>query len=137
MEFGTAQAILRSSRAVNSTVPAFSFRVKFFAQLMQSQKCSIRLADVGNPKKRPPSIRMSNREQRGLAHLEIIRLPRKITLILDAEKAELRRPAARYFFHIMTTGSEMLFPKLNRGNFSDLYEVASGFQRLTVAVILP
>jgi len=98
MEFGTDQAILRSSRAVSSTVPAFSFRVKLFAQVMQSQKCSIRLADVGNPKKRPPSIRMSNREHRGLAHLEIIRLPGKITHTFDAEKPELRRLASGYFF---------------------------------------
>ena len=98
MEFGTDQAILRSSRAVSSTVPAFSFRVKFFAQLMQSQKCSIRLADVGNPKKRPPSIRMSNREQRGLAHLEIIQLGREKNAHFGCCKTRFRRPRFPVFF---------------------------------------
>jgi hypothetical protein len=34
------------------------------------------LADVGKPKKRPPSILISNLEQPGLAHLEIITVDR-------------------------------------------------------------
>jgi len=42
------------------------------AQFMHSQKCSILFADVGNPKKRPPSIRMRSLEQPGFAHFEII-----------------------------------------------------------------
>jgi hypothetical protein len=103
---------------------------------MQSQKCSIRLADVGNPKNRPPSIRMSNREQRGLAHLEIIQLAQENTHLLDAEEPDFAVLDAR-FFYITITPSELHLPELNRENFSDFYEVASGFQRLTVAVILP
>jgi hypothetical protein len=46
--------------------------VKCLEQCRQSQKCSILFAEVGKPKKRPPSILISNLEQLGLAHLEII-----------------------------------------------------------------
>jgi hypothetical protein len=53
-----------------------SLRVKCLEQCRQSQKCSILLADVGKPKKRPPSILISNLEQPGLAHLEIITVDR-------------------------------------------------------------
>jgi len=37
-------------------------------------------------------------------------------------------PSIPGFFHVMFTRSELLFPELNRGNFSDLYGVAPGFQ---------
>jgi hypothetical protein len=49
---------------------------------MHSQKCSILFAEVGKPKNRPPSILISNLEQPGLAHLEIISLDS--TSVLDA-----------------------------------------------------
>jgi hypothetical protein len=57
--------------------------------------------------------------------------------ILDAENPKLRSPEFLLFFSHHGHCSEMLFPELNRGNFSVLYEVASAFQRLTVAAILP
>jgi len=37
-------------------------------------------------------------------------------------------PSIPGFFHVMFTRSELLFPELNRGNFSELDEVASSFQ---------
>jgi len=111
MEFGTAlkyeagmnqilevtQAVLRSSRVASSTVPDLSLRVRCFEQSMHSQKCSIRLAEVGKPKKRPPSIRISNLEQRGFAHLEIIRLDAETTRIFDATQPAKRCPFCNFF----------------------------------------
>jgi len=78
---------LRWSRLISSTVPALSLRVKCLEQCRQSQKCSILFVDVGKPKKRPPSILISNLEQLGLAHLEII-TPEKFRVSLDAVRSK-------------------------------------------------
>jgi hypothetical protein len=57
----------------NSTRPAFNFKVKFLEQSTQSQKCSIDIGWVWNPKNLPPFKRMSCLGHFGLAHLEIIK----------------------------------------------------------------
>jgi hypothetical protein len=71
---------------------------------------------------------MSNREQRGFAHLEIIQFAREIDAKVGCRKTIIALPCAPLFFCTMIAPSELLFPELNRGNFSDLDEVASGFQ---------
>lgn len=68
---GKVQAVFLSLRS-NSTRSSMCRRVKFLAQLLQSQKFSIALSFVGNPKNLPPSMRMSILEHCGLAHFEIM-----------------------------------------------------------------
>ena len=58
-------------RGASSTLPWINFSVKSREQEVQSQKCSIPLfCWLWKPKNLPPSRRISNLEQTGLAHLE-------------------------------------------------------------------